>query len=518
MRTTLHHYPLFFLLAFMLMPRVGQSQVARFALVAGSNEGREAKKTLRYAERDARRFAAVLISLGGFPKGDVRVLKGPTSEQMLGAIDAMNQKMSRVGKQVHKTLAVIYFSGHADGMHLELGDERLPFDTLTAKLEQLDADIKILVVDSCQSGGVTAFKGGRPGPAYDLVFTENIDANGTAILTSSAAGEKSQESGRLEGSFFTHFLVSGLQGTADFDQDQRITLNELYQYTYSKTVAETSRTIGGTQHPTYDFRMTGRGKVVLTDLTRGETQLQFGPEMAGTFLILREETEEIVAEVSKPQGTWRTIALPSDTYLVATRKADAVYSKAVTIERGRRLRIESAALKPEPMLTGVFEKGDALNKRSNLGLALHYGLLTGALKQYAVLHQGILGLRWDVGPLTLFPRVSVGTTRVDDGALKYRMLLFSGDLHAAWRFERSAFDIFAGIGVGGGFGRQRLDGGDERNGSFLTYTGLGGIVLPIAAAIELSLFWEAGGHLFRAEQRLSSHVILRAAVGVGYRF
>ena len=50
------------------VPYAASAQVARFALVVGSNQGVEPQKKLRFAERDANRFAAILESLGGFQK------------------------------------------------------------------------------------------------------------------------------------------------------------------------------------------------------------------------------------------------------------------------------------------------------------------------------------------------------------------------------------------------------------------------------------------------------------------
>jgi hypothetical protein len=349
-----------------------------------------------------------------------------------------------------------------------------------------------------------------------LVFSETIDANGTAILTSSAAGEKSQESGRLEGSFFTHFLLSGLHGTADFDQDQKITLQEIYQYTYSKTVAETATTMGGTQHPTYDYQMTGRGKVVLTDLTRGETQLQFGPEMFGTYWVVRKETKEIVAEVNKPKGSWRAVALPADDYLVAMQRNGTVLSDEVTVNYGTRVRLSASDLKPETSLDAVFEKGSPT--RRGLGVALYYGLLSGALKHYAALHQGIIGLRLDVGPLTLFPRVTAGAARVEEPDFDYRILIISGESYLTWRFERSAFDLFTGISAGAGYGRQKLKEGDLRVGTIFTYGAVGGLEIPFSSGFAISLFWEVGSQVYRAEEKLAQHLLLRGSLGVGYHF
>ena len=494
------------------------AEASRFALVAGSNRGGDPAKTLRFAERDAERFASVLTELGGFKPMDVHVLKSPTKTGFLDALQDMGRRIREHSTQGSvNDLALIYFSGHSDGVNLELGEERLPFATLKASLEALGAEVKILIMDSCQSGGVTAYKGGRPGPSFDIVFTDTIDANGTAVLTSSAAGEKSQESGRLMGSFFTHFLLSGLSGTADFDQDRQVTLNEIYQYTYSKTVAETSRTMGGTQHPTYDFRISGRGKVVITDLTLSKAGLLFGPETNGSFLILKKETDEIAAEVTKPRNVWRQVALQPGAYRVASYKDGNVYSTTVQIHSGQKIRINEGDLAPEPRLEKVFEKGAETSLRRGIAISSFYGMTSGALKRYSALHQGIVALRLDAGPVSLFPKFSVGATRIDEDAFQYRLLLITGEGGVAWRFDKSTVDLFLGLNVGAGYGRQQLS--DElRQGTIFIYNLLTGLEFPFTNRFVLSVFWEVGSHAYRAEQKLTQHLLLRGSIGVGVHF
>lgn len=498
--------------------RFASAQAPRFALVVGSNRGSDPARTLRYAERDAARFAEILTRLGGFNKTNVHLLLRPTAADISTGLDAIDKKISTGrGKGEGRALAVVYFSGHADGIHLELGGEKLPFALLRKKVEKLRSDVKILFVDSCQSGGVTSYKGGKPGPPFDLVFTETMDANGTAILTSSAAGEKSLESGRLGGSFFTHFLISGLSGTADVDQDRQVTLNEIYQYTYNKTVAETARTMGGTQHPTYDFRMTGRGKVVLTDLTMGASLLQFGPETGGSYFILRDETDEIVAEVNKQKKVWRSVALPPAVYRVAAARNGKVFAGTVRLAKGERVRVLETDLVPEPKLETVFAKGTDAPPGRGVGLAVYYGMMSGALKRYSVLHEGIIALRLDLGKISLFPKVSLGATHIDEDGFQYRLLLLTGEGGIAWRFDHAAIDLFLGLNLGGGYGRQQLTY-ELRYGGIFIYTLLGGLELPLSRHFGLSVFWEVGSHVYRAENELTQNLLLRGSIGAGVHF
>ena len=53
--------------------RTGEAS-QRFAVLVGSNRGKAAQTELRFAVRDARRLADVLVELGGFAAEDVVVL------------------------------------------------------------------------------------------------------------------------------------------------------------------------------------------------------------------------------------------------------------------------------------------------------------------------------------------------------------------------------------------------------------------------------------------------------------
>src|SRR5260221_6753217 len=61
---------------------------------------------------------------------------------------------------------------------------------------------------------------------------------GRYVLTASDATqfawEGDQVIGETQNSLFTHFLVKGLQGEADNDGDGKITVDELYDYTYEQ--------------------------------------------------------------------------------------------------------------------------------------------------------------------------------------------------------------------------------------------------------------------------------------------
>jgi hypothetical protein len=58
---------------------------------------------------------------------------------------------------------------------------------------------------------------------------------------------------QLKNSVFTHYLLEGLRGKADKDHDGVVTLNEAYEYAYSRTKDQTE----GRQHPQIEGKMVG---------------------------------------------------------------------------------------------------------------------------------------------------------------------------------------------------------------------------------------------------------------------
>ncbi|MFN8331409.1 MAG: hypothetical protein U0T81_09365 [Saprospiraceae bacterium] len=70
-------------------------------------------------------------------------------------------------------------------------------------------------------------------------FYEELDksSGGTAFMMSSKSKEYSLEDGGLRQGIFSHYLIKGLKGDADADQNKTVTIRELFDYV-SKNVRE----------------------------------------------------------------------------------------------------------------------------------------------------------------------------------------------------------------------------------------------------------------------------------------
>jgi len=518
------------LLAALLAPSVAFAGWQRFAVVAGSNRGQAREQALRYAEDDARRVADVLRGPGGVPSDRLQLLTGTPRQAFRDALGHLAPALRAAGEAGERTLLFVYFSGHSDGVNLQFGGEPLPFGEVRELLDGAPATLKVLIVDTCQSGGLTGLKGIVPLADVDVWLRGAGAAAGTVIVAASSAGEVAQESEELGGSFFTHHLVWGLRGAADYDQDQRVTLAEAYQYAYSATVDGTWHTLAGRQHPVLELDLDQRGEVTLTDLAVRDAAIVFDPATSGSFALLDPRGGGILAEVKKPSGQLQRLAVAAGSYWVAHRRGERIFVQMVSLAPGGEARVDPSAMMDHTAVLATAEKSGHGHGRGPLQVLAGYGLSSGTLGKTSAMHHALAGVRWDAGPLALMPRVVYGETHGlgDLGTPNTRRFTVRGlGIEAAlvWRFEVSLLDLFAGVNVGAHWLWQRFEGTAPLPDA--SYSGLAGLVgllggldVPFAGGWSAQLFWELDEWLYveagQADPTTSFHV--KGSVGVAYRF
>jgi hypothetical protein len=322
--------------------------VRRFALIVGANDGGSSRSPLRYAVSDAERFARVLVDLGGVGAADVIVMKQPGA----GSLD---QSLTRLRAQVDaareaaraagggRVEVFVYYSGHADEKGLLLGDDRYSYRSLRDHLDALPADVRIAVLDACASGAFTRLKGGRHRQAF--LVDESADMRGHAFLTSSSETEAAQESDRVGGSYFTHFLLSGLRGAADASGEGKVTLNEVYQFAFDETLGRTVETKAGAQHPSYDINLSGTGDVVMTDLRQTSATLVLAESVDGRFFV-RNARQELVVEMYKRHGRRIELGVEPGRYEVRVEREAAALVARPEVGEGARVVLEAQQFSP----------------------------------------------------------------------------------------------------------------------------------------------------------------------------
>ena len=128
-------------------PALADTGTARYAIVVGSNPGDDGQQALRYAEQDARNFAAVLQDMGGYAKADIELLAHPSAKQLRRAVARVSEKISLDAGAGRQTLLVFYYSGHARAKSLNLGGEEVDLESLRTSLEELPATLKVVILE-----------------------------------------------------------------------------------------------------------------------------------------------------------------------------------------------------------------------------------------------------------------------------------------------------------------------------------------------------------------------------------
>lgn len=239
----------------------------RWAVIVGVSEyANKGIPSLKYADRDAEALAAFLQTPegGGFDADHMRVLvnKDATLSNLREAmIDFLQQA-------IDKDLVIVYFAGHGapdptrpQNLYLlthdtdpnRLGTTAFPmWDIQTVVARQIAAKKVVVLSDACHSGGISVDVATR---GLDVTQSNPINQylaelarakDGLVVFTASAAGEVSQEFPELGHGVFTYYLLEGLKGAADANNDYLVTVNEMMGYVEEQVKRKTR----GAQNPT----------------------------------------------------------------------------------------------------------------------------------------------------------------------------------------------------------------------------------------------------------------------------
>ena len=515
------------LLSLMATPPLGQARL-RYAVVVGNNQGRTDELPLRYAEQDAARMAAVLRRLGGVPAQNTTLLLGEDASSIRRAILDVNARIRREGEGVADSMLFVYYSGHADVEGLHPGPETLRYGELKAMVAGSSARARVLILDGCRSGGLTNVKGASEAPVFSLGEPGGA-AQGIAMISSSAAGEDSQESERLGASFFSHHLLNAFLGAGDANADGKITLNEAYKYAYHNTLRSSGRTVS-LQHPTYAYELKGRSALVITQLFEGQKptgHLALGSP--GLYLIMRDqEAGEVVAEVNAPSAGTR-LALSPGRYFVQRRARDHYREYEVELAANAQVDLSDRAFR-EVGYARLVRKG-AARTVSHAALVLLAGrgpVLQGQGPMGALIMEYRASFPW--ASLALRARLGQALLQRLNDVLEVRHQELAGGLSGQRFFDLPFVSLGVGLVVEMVYHRQSF----QSAAPLASRTSLG-VTLGALLSAEVELFGPLvarieGGpvtYLFRraqtqtgevVEEKLSSSVTGWGALGLGWRF
>jgi hypothetical protein len=442
-----------------LAPRAARADVERYAVIVGNNVGDSDEQRLRYAEDDARRIHEVLRELGGFRPENMLLLRSEDAESVRRSLISINDRIrTRIASGAQAEL-LVYYSGHSDQSALHLGRTTIELEQVEQLVRGSAATLRVLVLDSCRSGALTRVKGGKIQDGFAIALDQRIASDGVVFWTASSASESAQESDALRGSFFTHYLVSGLLGAADRDGNGDVTLGEAYQYAYENTLRASSRTLSGTQHPTFHYELGGRSDIVMTmpgQLDDQRAQISF-PDGKSYLVIQGDEDGAVVAEVGAHDRT-RRLSVKPGRYFVRGRGSDFLLEGALVLRPAEQHQVREQELERLDYARLVRKGRDELRLTSGAqaGYALRTslwsggGLCQGPFAAYAI----------DLRFVTFAPRIGFckGEFKDAPGATSEELDVELRVAHA-WDIGRLAVSV--GGSFGGAYLRDRGGNGAE---------------------------------------------------------
>ena len=496
--------------------RTAEASVQRFALLVGSNQGQAPDVALRYAESDAGKLGQVLRDLGGFEPADMVVLRNEDANTVRSTLISLNDRI-RAAESLPdtQTLLFVYYSGHADAQALHLAGSRLPFRELAQLVRGSAATFRLLVVDACRSGVLTRVKGNRIVSPFDVTDSE-LKGEGLALLTASSANEDAQESDELKGSFFSHALISGLLGAADSNGDGDVVLEEAYHHAYESTLRATSRTLAGTQHPTFQYEVKGQGSLVLTrpGRARGKRAELVFPTGVDYLVMADDAQGSVIGEVGS-RNVARSLNVPPGRYFVRGRGVDHLQEGTIALAAGEVHKVDPAELEQVKYARLARKRGGVRDRSSSLQLGI--SPRESLTRDFKSCWGGMIGYRADFASFGLHSRLGYCTSQFENDLLRGRTDEFelSAGIDHTWDFRRLSLDIGAGLGMrfvyqsfettGNAPSRQML--------SPLGFIGLG-LTLPISGRFYTRLDSRLEGHLFQYKSSALSNSQLRAALAL----
>jgi len=207
------------------------SEGERLALVIGI-DGYQTLGELETCRNDAKALAQALLDSEGYSEEFVVLLTDDASQpQNRPTLATMRRRIEQVALLAGPEDSILFFfSGHGvardeEGYLIPMdGDpsNAIPLSWVKQTLAGSRAQSKLLILDACHAGSAAK---GVAGIAPSLLVGADL-----SMILASAADQVSYPDPESGKSVFTRFLVEGLGGKADINNDKLITQGELYEH------------------------------------------------------------------------------------------------------------------------------------------------------------------------------------------------------------------------------------------------------------------------------------------------
>jgi hypothetical protein len=305
-----------------------------------------------------------------------------------------------------------------------------------------------------------------------------------------------------------------------------VVLDEAYRYAYEGTLRATSRTLAGTQHPSFRYDLRGEGDLVLTrpmDHSAERARVSFPSDVS--VLLMRDHVEgSVVAELGSGVGE-RAISVPPGRYFVRARGRDVLYEGAIELPAGATRAVLLDALE-RVQYARLVRKGERVSE-------LAHGLELGVRGRSALPNSdtpclgAMLGYSIDFEALGLGVRTSACTSSLDNGRLSVTTNAYDLELRAYKVWDLAALSLNLGLGGGAVLFTQQFEARgeapDRRSlAPFLSVHAGAGYELGAGWHIDLELAAET--YFLRLQDRTRSDpesavgFALRPTLALGKRF
>lgn len=473
------------LIAFVASGRADPPKQARLAVIVGADEGDDDDVPLRYAELDAQRMRDVLTELGDVTTSRAILVHSRRPSDIREAVREVSGRAAELHEAGYRITFLFYYSGHGDEDSLHLSGGHLALSDLRQEIATVPADIRLSILDACRGPGRA--KGVSRGDDFQVSVTPR-GPHGSVEVRAASDGEIAQESDELHGSVFTHFLLSGLRGDADSDGDRRVTLAELYAYTYRRTLLRTQRG-PVTQHATLEVDLQGAGELVLATPASAAATI-YVPAGAQRYLIVALPSAAVVGEIS---GGSTGFAVPAGRYLIVARDRAHTRVAEVDLSHGGSAHIADNQLR-DAQREELVARGGLLELRRSRWRAGLTGDFSAAPDKYA--GRTMIGYQRLYGPWFWEVDAGGGLGTVD--AMSWngnsRTIVSSGLVGLRW--PGRGLELAAAGGVEGRYSWQSLTGIDKMTLQHLHYGALGAravVRADLALGTHSALSIELGG-------------------------
>ena len=227
------------------------------ALIIGVADYKETRAAAVYADSDARVFTDYAAEKLGVPRQRIKTLVNDGADEK-DVLLAAKRWLAR-GAIAGQSDVYVFFAGHGlssdDGQKMYL----LPYDGAPELLDktailrdELFADIAAanprsvtVFLDTCYSGatrGKDVLLASRP---IAIRAKEQAVPEGFTVMTAAAGDQTAKPLEEVKHGMFSYFLMKGMEGDADANQDNQITAGELHAYVQQNVIQQSS----GSQTP-----------------------------------------------------------------------------------------------------------------------------------------------------------------------------------------------------------------------------------------------------------------------------